>query len=106
MALTGLPRFRCLPEPAGQHRTTIHLLPDERDVLPALSAGFADAQAGRLPDFPAIEWRAPRARPPALAARLWPACQRVPSRSSAYASVNPLIGCLNDRRLVKGALQP
>ncbi len=57
MALTGLPRFRCLPQQAGQHRTTIHLLPEEEHVLAALTAGFADAQAGRLPDFPAIEWR-------------------------------------------------
>ena len=57
MALTGLPRFRCLPQEAGQHRTTIHLLPEEEHVLAALTAGFADAQAGRLPDFPAIEWR-------------------------------------------------
>ena len=59
LALTGLPRFTCLPQQAGQHRTTIHLLPEEARVLGALSAGFADAQAGRLPDFPAIEWRAP-----------------------------------------------
>ncbi len=32
LALRGLPVFRCLPQPVGQHRTTTHLLPDE-DVI-------------------------------------------------------------------------
>lgn len=55
LALRDLPRFSCLPEPRGQHQTTIHLLP-EGDVLGALRTAFQDANAGRLPDFPAIEW--------------------------------------------------
>lgn len=56
LALKGLPKFRCLPEAKGQHRTTTHLLPDEHHVIKSLSQGFADVQAGRLPDFPTIEW--------------------------------------------------
>jgi phytoene dehydrogenase-like protein len=55
LALSGLPRFTCLPEERGQHHTTIHLLPDH-DIIGELRRGFADAMAGRLPDFPAIEW--------------------------------------------------
>lgn len=55
LALRDLPRFACLPEPRGQHHTTIHLLP-EGDVLGALRTAFDDARSGRLPNFPAIEW--------------------------------------------------
>jgi len=55
LALRDLPRFTCLPEPRGQHQTTIHLLP-EKDVIGALRRAFVDAMNGRLPDFPAIEW--------------------------------------------------
>jgi hypothetical protein len=36
LALKGLPRFRCLPEARGQHRTTAHLLPDKHRMLTAL----------------------------------------------------------------------
>jgi phytoene dehydrogenase-like protein len=59
LALRGLPRFSCLSTDAEQAAAcgpTIHLLPDERDVLASLERGFADVQAGRLPDFPTIEW--------------------------------------------------
>lgn len=56
LALKKLPRFRCLPEPIGQHRTTTHLLPDESVVMQSLTQGFNDVQAGRLPEFPTIEW--------------------------------------------------
>jgi len=56
MALKGLPRFTCLPEDRGQYGPTIHLLPDEKDVMRLMHEGFADVQAGRLPDFPTIEW--------------------------------------------------
>jgi hypothetical protein len=56
LALKKLPRFRCLPEPIGQHRTTTHLLPDESVVMKSLTQGFNDVQAGRLPEFPTIEW--------------------------------------------------
>lgn len=56
LALKALPRFRCLPEARGQHKTTTHLLPDEGVVMKSLTQGFADVQAGRLPEFPTIEW--------------------------------------------------
>jgi phytoene dehydrogenase-like protein len=59
LALRGLPKFSCLSDDAAQARAygpTIHLLPDESDVLASLERGFADVQAGRLPDFPTIEW--------------------------------------------------
>jgi phytoene dehydrogenase-like protein len=56
MCLSDLPRFSCLPEDRGQHRGTIHLLPEEERVLPALREAFAAVEAGRLPEFPTIEW--------------------------------------------------
>jgi phytoene dehydrogenase-like protein len=55
LALSDLPRFTCLPERRGQHGSTIHLLPQERPIE-ALRSAYADASAGRLPEFPAIEW--------------------------------------------------
>jgi phytoene dehydrogenase-like protein len=60
LALRGLPRFTCWPEgapgPGGPFGPTIHLLPDEANILGDLERAFDDAQAGRLPDFPTIEW--------------------------------------------------
>lgn len=56
LCLRGLPRFSCLPENCGQHQATIHLLPDEHEVMPRLKEAFSDATAGRLPEFPSIEW--------------------------------------------------
>ena len=56
LCLRELPQFSCLPENRGQYGTTIHLLPDEQDVMQILHKSFADVQAGRLPEFPAIEW--------------------------------------------------
>jgi phytoene dehydrogenase-like protein len=58
LALSGLPRFRCLPEATARAAfgPTIHLLPEERDVLRVLREAFAEVRAGRLPDFPTIEW--------------------------------------------------
>jgi phytoene dehydrogenase-like protein len=63
LALRGLPRFSCLDsepharrEQAAVYGPTIHLLPDEADVLASLERSFADVQAGRLPEFPTIEW--------------------------------------------------
>lgn len=55
LALKALPTFKCLPEPRGQHGTTAHLLPDESEVVDVITQGFADVQAGRLPDFPTSE---------------------------------------------------
>jgi phytoene dehydrogenase-like protein len=56
LALKGLPRFRCLPEDRGQYGPTIHLLPDEHEVIASLRHGFAEVKAGRLAPFPTIEW--------------------------------------------------
>ena len=60
LALRGLPRFTCwpdgAPQPGGPFGPTIHLLPDEANILSDLERAFADAQAGRLPEFPTIEW--------------------------------------------------
>jgi phytoene dehydrogenase-like protein len=65
LALSGLPRFPCLPadapEPFG---STIHLLPGSAGLaggaadgpMAALRGMWADVQAGRLPDEPTIEW--------------------------------------------------
>jgi phytoene dehydrogenase-like protein len=66
LALSGLPRFSCLPadapEPFG---STIHLLPGSAGLaglgegdspMAALRAMWADVQAGRLPAEPTIEW--------------------------------------------------
>ncbi|HEY1957553.1 MAG TPA: NAD(P)/FAD-dependent oxidoreductase [Polyangiaceae bacterium] len=57
LALKGTPKFSCLPnafdKPFGP---TIHLLPDEREVIARLREGFAAVQRGELYDFPTIEW--------------------------------------------------
>jgi phytoene dehydrogenase-like protein len=56
MALKGLPKFKCLPEDRGQFGPTIHLLPDEKDVMRHIKDGFRMVQEGRLDPFPTIEW--------------------------------------------------
>jgi phytoene dehydrogenase-like protein len=56
LALAGLPKFTCLPEDRGQFGTTTHLLPDEAGVLRSLIDGFEAVKAGKLPEFPTIEW--------------------------------------------------
>jgi phytoene dehydrogenase-like protein len=56
LALERMPTFRCLPKLPPAFGPTIHLLPDEERVLEALREAFDDACAGRLPDFPSIEW--------------------------------------------------
>jgi phytoene dehydrogenase-like protein len=56
LALRDLPRFACLPPDApSPFGSTIHLLPQE-SPMDAVRAMWADVQAGRLPDFPTIEW--------------------------------------------------
>jgi phytoene dehydrogenase-like protein len=55
LALRDLPTFSCLPARRGQHGATIHLLP-EHDVLQSLKTAYVDAKAGKLADFPTIEW--------------------------------------------------
>ncbi len=56
LALERLPRFSCLPEDLGQFGPTIHLLPDEAEVMQTLRDAFESVKAGRLPEFPSIEW--------------------------------------------------
>jgi phytoene dehydrogenase-like protein len=56
LALSSLPQFTCLPEDKGQFGPTIHLLPDEAVVMASLRKAHEEAMAGRLPEFPAIEW--------------------------------------------------
>jgi phytoene dehydrogenase-like protein len=56
LALERMPRFRCLPELPPAFGPTIHLLPDEAQVLDRLRQAFEDARSGRLPEFPSIEW--------------------------------------------------
>jgi phytoene dehydrogenase-like protein len=55
LCLKGLPTFTCLPEDRGQFGPTIHLLPQE-DVLESLAQSYADTKAGKLAEFPSIEW--------------------------------------------------
>jgi phytoene dehydrogenase-like protein len=66
MALSGLPRFACLPDDApSPFGSTIHLLPGSAGLagldrtgspMAALRAMWADVRAGRLPAEPTIEW--------------------------------------------------
>lgn len=56
LCLKGLPRFTCLPEDHGQFGPTIHLLPQEDDVLGALARAYAETKAGKLSECPSIEW--------------------------------------------------
>jgi phytoene dehydrogenase-like protein len=57
LALRALPSFTCLPSSApSPFGATIHLLPHGPGVLDAVRAMWSDVQAGRLPNFPTIEW--------------------------------------------------
>src|SRR6267142_695596 len=56
LALDRLPTFKCLPEGRGQHNATIHLLPQEKDVIGHIRSGFEKVQKGELAEFPTIEW--------------------------------------------------
>jgi phytoene dehydrogenase-like protein len=60
LALKGLPVFKCLPKDLGQFGSTMHLLPEAgpggSGVIAELIRQFREAAAGRLPDFPTIEW--------------------------------------------------
>jgi phytoene dehydrogenase-like protein len=55
LCLDDLPTFSCLPERRGQHRATIHLLPEDR-TRARLQRAFEQCQAGQLPEDPSIEW--------------------------------------------------
>ncbi len=56
LALSAVPRFKCLPNHPGPFGPTIHLLPEEDRVFEELDAAYAAATSGRLPAFPSIEW--------------------------------------------------
>lgn len=56
LALDRLPTFTCLPADRGQHNATIHLLPQDKDVIAQIRRGFEKVKAGELADFPTIEW--------------------------------------------------
>src|SRR6188768_2682254 len=56
LALERAPSFRCLPQHGPAFGPTIHLLPEEGSVLAELERGFRAVQAGKLADFPSIEW--------------------------------------------------
>lgn len=57
LALSRLPEFSCLPpgspNPLG---STVHLLPGGDRPMAAVREMWAEVQAGRLPEFPTIEW--------------------------------------------------
>ena len=56
LALRDLPSFSCLPPSApSPFGSTIHLLPQQMPMQ-AIREMWADVQAGRLPEFPTIEW--------------------------------------------------
>jgi phytoene dehydrogenase-like protein len=56
LALRDLPRFSCLPPDApSPFGSTIHLLAQD-EPMTAVREMWRDVEAGRLPDFPTIEW--------------------------------------------------
>jgi phytoene dehydrogenase-like protein len=56
LAMRDLPRFTCLPPDApSPFGSTIHLL-NQESPMTAVREMWNDVQAGRLPDFPTIEW--------------------------------------------------
>jgi phytoene dehydrogenase-like protein len=55
LALRDLPRFTCFGDDRA-YGPTIHLLPQEQDVIGSLERAFAEARLGLLPDLPTIEW--------------------------------------------------
>jgi len=56
LCLSSLPEFTCLPGDHGQFGPTVHLLPEEKNVLAELDRAYAQVCRGELPDFPSIEW--------------------------------------------------
>jgi hypothetical protein len=55
LCLKALPKFTCLPYNKGQFGTTTHILP-QNNIIEALRRGFNDMRAGKLSEFPTIEW--------------------------------------------------
>jgi len=56
LALRDLPRFTCLPTDRGQFGPTIHILPQEGEILRGLIDAFQEVKEGKLPKCPPIEW--------------------------------------------------
>ena len=58
LALRDLPRLGCLPHDVpSPWGSTVHLLPDATGrPLEAVRTMWRDVEAGRLPDFPTMEW--------------------------------------------------
>jgi phytoene dehydrogenase-like protein len=56
LALDRLPTFSCLPEDRGQCNGTVHIIPQGPNVIAEIRRSFDEAEAGMLPEFPAIEW--------------------------------------------------
>lgn len=56
IALRDLPEFTCLAGDHGQHDGTIHILPEEQNILESLTQAHDDVERGELPEFPTIEW--------------------------------------------------
>jgi phytoene dehydrogenase-like protein len=56
LALDRLPVFKCLPEQVGQHRCTVHLLPEGDNLIGNIKKGFQDVMQGKLAKNPTIEW--------------------------------------------------
>jgi len=66
LAFKKLPKFKCLPDDQGQFRGTIHLLPEEKNVIAATNKSFQQMQNGELPDQPIIDWYFHTATDPSL----------------------------------------
>jgi phytoene dehydrogenase-like protein len=56
LALSGPPRFSCLPEQPPAFGPTVHLLPEGKSVIAELRNAFRTVERGGLADFPTIEW--------------------------------------------------
>jgi phytoene dehydrogenase-like protein len=56
LALNKLPTFKCLPEDRGQHRGTMHILPQGDDIIGQIKRGYEACTRGELADTPTIEW--------------------------------------------------
>ena len=71
LALDRLPTFTCLPQDYGQHRATIHLLPQAQNVIDQIRKAYATVQAGELANFPPIEWYMHTPADPTLQDEQW-----------------------------------
>lgn len=56
LCMRARPEFTCLAGDFGQCNGTIHIIPDTEHPFELLAQNFLDAEAGRLPKRPVIEW--------------------------------------------------